>query len=58
MTLVNKLLAVITINNRFSEAEFLDVIGTKVLRAFLLDIHSHLYYGILPPHPPLPAKVV
>ncbi len=27
------------------EAEFLDVIGTKILRIFLLAIHSHLYYG-------------
>ena len=26
-----------------SEAEFSDVIGTKVLRVFLLAIHSHLY---------------
>jgi hypothetical protein len=26
------------------EAEFLDVIGTKVLRVFLLAFHSHLYY--------------
>ncbi len=26
------------------EAEFLDVIGTKVLRVFLLAIHSHLYF--------------
>jgi hypothetical protein len=25
------------------EAEFLDVIETKVLEVFLLDIHSHLY---------------
>ncbi len=25
------------------EAEFLDVIGTKVLEVFLLAIHSHLY---------------
>ncbi len=25
------------------EAEFLDVIGTKVLRVFLLAIHGHLY---------------
>jgi hypothetical protein len=25
------------------EAEFLDEIQTKVLRVFLLDIHSHLY---------------
>jgi hypothetical protein len=30
------------------EAEFLDVIGTKV---FLLAIHSHLYYGVFPPSP-------
>jgi hypothetical protein len=29
------------------EAEFLDVIGTKVLRVFLLAIHSHLYKRIL-----------
>jgi hypothetical protein len=29
------------------EAAFLDVIGTKVLRVFLLAIHSHLYYRIL-----------
>jgi hypothetical protein len=27
---------------RCTEAEFLDVIGTKVLRVFLLAIHSHL----------------
>jgi hypothetical protein len=26
-----------------TEAEFSDVIGTKVLRVFLLAIHSHLY---------------
>jgi hypothetical protein len=26
-----------------AEAEFLDEIGTKVLRVFLLAIHSHLY---------------
>ncbi len=26
-----------------TEAEFLGVIGTKVLRVFLPDIHSHLY---------------
>jgi hypothetical protein len=31
-------------NNFFCpEAEFLNVIGTKVLRVFLLAIHSHLY---------------
>jgi hypothetical protein len=29
--------------NLMPEAEFLDVIGTKVLRVFLLAIHSHLY---------------
>jgi hypothetical protein len=29
------------------EAEFLDLIGTKVLRAFLLAIHSHLYLTVL-----------
>jgi hypothetical protein len=33
-----------------TEAEFLNVIGTKVLRVFLLAIHSHLYYGFyIPP---------
>ncbi len=26
-----------------AEAEFLDVIGDKVLRVFLLALHSHLY---------------
>jgi hypothetical protein len=26
-----------------SEAEFLDVIGKKVLKVFFLAIHSHLY---------------
>ena len=34
------------------EAEFLDVIWTKVLRVFLLAIHSHLYWQVLP-LPPL-----
>ena len=29
--------------SRCTEAEFLDVIGTKVFRVFLLAIHSHLY---------------
>ena len=33
-----------------SEAEFLDVIGTKVLRVFLLAIHSHLYYTVTRPY--------
>ncbi len=38
------------ISVQMSEAQFLDVIGTKVLRVFLLAIHSHLYYRIvLPP---------
>ncbi len=32
------------------EADFLDVIGTKVFRVFLLAIHSH------PSPPPLPSK--
>jgi hypothetical protein len=27
-----------------TEAEFLDVIGTEVLRVLLLAIHSHFYY--------------
>jgi hypothetical protein len=31
------------------EAEFLDVIGTKVLGVFFLDIHSHLHLRILLP---------
>ncbi len=38
------------------EAEFLDVIGTKVLRVFLLAVHNHLTNGFNPP-PPL-TKVV
>jgi hypothetical protein len=33
------------------EAEFLDVIGSKVLRVFPLAIHSHLYFRILLPPP-------
>ncbi len=32
-----------------TEAEFLNVIVTKVLRVFFLSIHSHLYYRILLP---------
>jgi hypothetical protein len=36
------------------EAEFLGVIETKVVRVFLLDIHSHLYYGFNPP--PFPEQ--
>ncbi len=37
----------------YSEAEFLDVIGTKVLRAFLLAFNSHLYLTDSTPSPPL-----
>jgi hypothetical protein len=38
---------------RKPEAEFLSVIGTKVLKVFLLAIHSYLYLRIfLPPPPP------
>ncbi len=40
------------------EAEFVDVIGTKLLRFFLLAIHSHLYYGFYPPPPPSVLKLV
>jgi hypothetical protein len=32
------------------EAEFLDVIGTKVLRVFFHAFHSHLYRIPPPPH--------
>ncbi len=39
-----------------TEAEFLDVIGTKVLRVFLPEIHSHLYKKIFPPPPPPEQK--
>jgi hypothetical protein len=39
------------------EAEFLDVIGTKISRVFLLAFHSHLYKQILLP-PSSSAKVV
>ncbi len=38
------------------EAEFLDVIGTKVLRVFLLAIHSQLYQLILLPPPHLEKR--
>jgi hypothetical protein len=34
-----------------SETEFLDVIGTKVLRVFFLAIHSHLKWILFPPSP-------
>ncbi len=41
-----------------SEAEFLDVIGTKVVRVFLIAIHSHLYIltNFNPPPPPPPLR--
>jgi hypothetical protein len=39
-------------SQQYTEAEFLDVIGTKILRVFLHAIHSHLYKRILHPHPP------
>jgi hypothetical protein len=39
-----------------TEAEFLDVIGTKFLRICLLAIHSHLYCRILLPLPPPLSK--
>jgi hypothetical protein len=35
------------------EAEFLNIIGTKVLRVLLLAIHSHLYQRIFSPSFPL-----
>ncbi len=34
---------------KIPKAEFLDVIGTEVLKVFILDIHSHIYKRILPP---------
>ncbi len=34
------------------EAEFLDLIGPKALRVFLLGIHRHIYQRISPPPPP------
>ncbi len=34
---------------RKPQAEFLDIIGTKVLSVFLLAIYSHLYLEILSP---------
>ncbi len=43
---------------RRAEAEFLDVIGTKVLRVFLLVIYSHLYKDIPPPPPKSGLKLV
>jgi hypothetical protein len=30
----------------YPDAEFLDIIGTKVLRVLLLAIHSYFYYLI------------
>jgi hypothetical protein len=40
-----------SVESWYTEAEFLDVIGIKVLGVFLLAIHSHLYKRILPPTP-------
>ncbi len=40
----------------YPEAEFLDVVGPKVLRVFLLAIHSQLYKQILTPPPPPPLE--
>jgi hypothetical protein len=39
-----------------TEVKFLDVIGTKVLRVFLLAIDSHLYQRVYPTPPPLPQQ--
>jgi hypothetical protein len=39
-----------------TEVEFLNVIGTKLLRVFLLAIHSHHHSRFLPPPPPPPSK--
>ncbi len=36
-------LPAVLLSGAIPEAEFLDVIGTKVLRDFFLAIHSHLY---------------
>ncbi len=41
-----------------SEAEFLEVIGTKVLRVFFLAIQSPLQTDFTPPPPPPRAKGV
>ncbi len=46
---LNAIIHSITTDYIYAEAEFLDVIGTKVLRVFLLDIHSHLCQRILFP---------
>ncbi len=35
--------AITVLDQNHPEAEFLDVIRTKVLKVFLLAIHSHLY---------------
>jgi hypothetical protein len=40
----------------WAEAEFLDVIRTKVLRDFLLAILSHIFQRILLPTPPTEQK--
>ncbi len=45
-------------NSERTEAEFLDVIGIKFLRVFLLTIHINLYPTGFNPPPPHGAKVV
>jgi hypothetical protein len=37
---------------QYTEVEFLDVIGTKVLRVFLFAFDSYLYLRFLLPTPP------
>ncbi len=39
-----------------TEAEFLDVIGTKVLRLFLVAVHCHLTNRLYSPPPPPLSK--
>ena len=47
LVLINTIESLITnlfiIKMNYTEAEFLDKVQTKVLRVFLLAIHSHLY---------------
>ncbi len=45
--------AILIVSKAIPEAEFLDVIGTKVLNVFFLANHSHLYKRILLPLSPL-----
>ncbi len=41
----------LSVSSAQSEAEFLDIIGTKVFRVFLLAIYSHLCYRFYSPFP-------